>query len=358
MARESSVREVVGVVQSRSERSEGALTDDDQLLFTLGYHTDFSLLILGETGVGKTHLARRIHDGSARARGPFVVADCGAMTESLFEAELFGHRKGAFTGAVQSADGLVARAEGGTLLLDEIGNLPAPCQAKILRLIETRCYRPVGEATERVANVRVLAATNLDVDSAVAEGKMRSDLYYRLTSVRPVRVRALRERPAALRDLAVALLTARIRPDEDVCPLSLRVLDWICTQPWPGNVRQLKGIVEVALELARVRWAAEPSAPNELMPQDFLRAAGAPPPAREHPHLVSSEAPDRRLSPGEAGHRAWVVSILESVNYNQSRASEIAGVSRRTMINWIERYNLPRPRAVDEAPRSRRRASA
>jgi two-component system response regulator AtoC len=344
--------------------SDRALTDDDQFLFTIGHHSDLSLLILGESGVGKSHLAKLIHDGSPRTKGPFVVADCGAMTESLFESELFGHRRGAFTGAVQASEGLVARAEGGTLFLDEIGNLPLTCQAKILRLLEERRYRPVGESNERVANVRVIAATNLNVEEALAQGTMRSDLYYRLTPARAIRVRPLRERPASLRELAGLLVTARCRRGEHVEPLDEQVLDWTAAQAWPGNVRQLKGVVEVALELARVRWMAEgEGGAKRVLLQDFLRASGIPPvrPVEAPRALVASpvrvgEAAAGRPVPGEARHRAWVVEILESVKHNQSRAAAIAGVSRRTMINWIERYDLPRPRATnDEAPASRRR---
>jgi transcriptional regulator with PAS, ATPase and Fis domain len=345
--------------------SDRALTDDDQFLFTIGHHSDLSLLILGESGVGKSHLAKLIHEGSPRAKGPFVVADCGAMTESLFESELFGHRRGAFTGAVQSSEGLVARAEGGTLFLDEIGNLPLTCQAKILRLLEERKYRPVGESSERTANVRVIAATNLDVEAALAQGTMRSDLFYRLTPARPIRVRPLRERPASLRELAGLLVAARCRREDHLEPLDDQVLDWTAAQPWPGNVRQLKGVVEVALELARVRWMAEGEAcTKRVLLQDFLRASGIPPVRPVEGVRASQAAPvpvrvveaAGRPMPGEARHRAWVVEILESVKHNQSRAAAIAGVSRRTMINWIERYDLPRPRATnDEAPASRRR---
>jgi transcriptional regulator with PAS, ATPase and Fis domain len=352
-------REITSVEHAGLAASERALTDDDQFLFTIGHHSDLSLLILGESGVGKSHLARLVHDGSPRTKGPFVVADCGTMTEALFESELFGHRRGAFTGAVQSAEGLVARAEGGTLFLDEIGNLPLTCQAKLLRLLEERRYRPVGESAERHANVRVLAATNLDVEAAVAQGTLRSDLYFRLTPARPVRVRPLRERRAALRELVEQLVAARSRRDERVQQLDEQVLGWVTSQPWPGNVRQLKGVVEVALELARVRWMAEGSgAAKRLLLQDFLRAAGVPavrPIESMQPPPIITE-PSTRPAPGDARHRAWVVGILEGVNYNQSRAAALAGVSRRTMINWIERYALPRPRATNEfAPASRRR---
>lgn len=332
-----------------SDISERALTDDDHFLFTLGHHSDLPLLILGESGVGKSHLANLIHEGSARRRGPFVVADCGAMTESLFEAELFGHRRGAFTGAVQSADGLVARAAGGTLFLDEIGNLPLSSQAKILRLLEAKRYRPVGDATERVADVRVLAATNIDVEAAMAGGTFRSDLYYRLAAVRPVRVRSLRERPHALRDLAAELTLARVRPGEVLAPVSAEILDWVEQQPWPGNVRQLKGTIEVAVELARVRWAAGgDSSPRVLTLPDFLRATGALPKSAERrgdPLAVTTSA-SAPPTVGDERHRDWVVELLAASEQNQSRAARLARVSRRTIVNWIERYDLPRPRVA------------
>jgi transcriptional regulator with GAF, ATPase, and Fis domain len=327
--------------------SDRDLTDDDDLLFTLGEQSDLPLLILGESGVGKSHLAKLVHDRSLRRRRPFIVADCGAMAESLFEAELFGHRRGAFTGAIQSADGLVARASGGTLFLDEIGNLPLSSQAKILRLIDAGRYRPVGDSTERVADVRVLAATNTDVERAVKCGTFRNDLYYRLAAARPMRVRPLRERPRALRELALGLACACVRPGERFEPLSSEVLDWIARQPWPGNVRQLKGRIEVAVELARVRWrAAGDSLPKALTLPDFLRAAGGVT-SIVVPCCDPLEASGDVSSPpivGSEMHREWVVALLASTHQNQSQAAQMARVSRRTIVNWIERYDLPRPR--------------
>ncbi len=341
------------------EGGPSALTDDDQLLFTLGYYTDFPLLILGETGVGKSHLARLIHEGSSRRAAPFVVADCGVMTESLFEAELFGHRKGAFTGAVHSSDGLVTRAEGGTLFLDEIGNLPRASQTKLLRLIEAKVFRTVGDSTERAANVRIIAATNLDVERAMRQGSMREDLYYRLTTVEPVRVRPLRERRGAIPVLAEAFVCARAAAGKVDVTIDKGALGWAACQSWPGNVRQLKGAIEVAFELAAVRrLGCEREGAHNILVQDLVRAAGARASEASHHspevseesepvssgHLRDPESANERPQPNDPSHREWVVALIQRAGRNQSRAANLAGVSRRTMINWIERYGLPRPR--------------
>ena len=347
--RSDTTRTVRGV----SALGKTALTDDDQLLFTLGHFTDFPLLILGETGVGKTHLAKRIHEDSRRSAGPFVVADCGAMTESLFEAELFGHRKGAFTGAVQSNDGLVSLAEGGTLFLDEVGNLPLVSQAKLLRLLEAKTYRAVGDSRERTANVRVIAATNLAPIEAVRAGRMREDLYYRLAIVEPIRIRALRERSGAVSELAVEFLRARSALADTHAALTDEATAWLALQLWPGNVRQLKGALDVAFELARVRWMGEPNGGcHAVQLQDLIRAVGLrsidddeAAPAESGPVAVFVlEGDESRPAPNDPMHRDWVIAIMERAGRNQSRAALLAGVSRRTVVNWIEKYGLPRPR--------------
>lgn len=351
------VRRATGYVEDGLGRCP--LTDDDQLLFTLGHHTDHSLLILGETGVGKTRLAKLIHDGSRRRHAPFVVVDCGAIAESLFEAELFGHRKGAFTGAVHTNGGLVARADSGTLFLDEVGNLPAAAQAKLLRLIEARSFRAVGESAERSADVRFIAATNIDVVAAVRSGRLREDLYYRLTVAEPVRIRPLRERPSAIRELADSFVSHLAAGANVKGALGDRAFEWLEAQSWPGNVRQLKGVVEVAFELARVRWLGSPQSERVVIQvQDLVRVLGdraSSPSEFLTPVADTSSSSDRvsgvdrsetvpRPSPHDPTHRDWVVSVIERAGRNQSRAAILAGVSRRTMINWIERYGLPRPR--------------
>ena len=365
----NSQRRTSCVVSCLQAQEQTPLTDDDQLLFTMGFHTEFELLILGETGVGKTHLARLIHDGSARYGGPFVVADCGAMTESLFESELFGHRKGAFTGAVQANEGLVSLAHGGTLFLDEIGNLPSTCQAKLLRLIEAKAYRSLGEGRERRANVRIIAATNADLATKTGGGRMRDDLYYRLTTVSPIRVRPLRERRGAIRELAEAFVRERCAAVGLQATLTDDAVAWAAGQGWPGNVRQLKGAIGVAFELARVRWASQATgALRVLQVQDLARAVG--PRRRPMAELTAvvgngvagaefatgGPGPDRASGGGEPrpalglpAHRAWVVGLLHRADQNQSRAAVFAGVSRRTLVNWIELHGLPRPRVGEAA---------
>ena len=209
--------------------------------------TDTSVLLLGETGTGKEMVARMIHESSTRAAAPFVAVDCSGLTETLFESELFGHEKGAFTGATQRKIGLVEAASGGTLFLDEVGDIPLGQQVKLLRLIENNSYRRVGGVMPLRADFRLVAATHRDLRKMVREGSFRSDLYYRISAY-PVDVPALRERRDDVLLLAESLL-ARLRPGRayELSPAARRAL---LAYDYPGNVRELRNIVERASLLA------------------------------------------------------------------------------------------------------------
>ena len=200
-----------------------------------------SVLLLGESGTGKELVARAVHAASPRAQAPLVVVDCASLPESLFENELFGHERGAFTGATANSVGLVESASGGTLFLDEVGDIPLPVQVKLLRLLESGTYRRVGSTELRHADIRVVAATHRDLAAMVAEGRFREDLYFRL-SVFPIHLPALRERHGDVALLAVALL-ARVAAERRLT-LSPRALALLDEQPFPGNVRELRNLLE------------------------------------------------------------------------------------------------------------------
>ena len=202
-----------------------------------------AVLLLGESGTGKELVARAVHDASARAGRPLVVVDCASLPETLFESELFGHEKGAFTGAVGARPGLVEAASGGTLFLDEVGDIPLPMQVKLLRLLESGTYRRVGSTELRRADLRIVSATHRDLAAWVADGRFRQDLFYRLSTF-PIRLPPLRERGEDIEPLAVALL-ARVAPGRALM-LTPQALARLRAYPFPGNVRELRNVLERA----------------------------------------------------------------------------------------------------------------
>ncbi len=209
--------------------------------------SEASVLLQGETGTGKELVARALHEGSARAQHPLVVVDCASLPETLFESELFGHERGAFTGAHAARAGLVEAASGGTLFLDEVGDIPLPIQVKLLRLLESGTYRRVGSTELRRADVRVVSATHRDLAAMVADGRFREDLYYRLATF-PIGLPPLRERPGDLALLVPALL-ARVAPGRPM-ELAPGALERLARHAFPGNVRELRNVLERALLLS------------------------------------------------------------------------------------------------------------
>ena len=223
---------------------EGVVAESEnmRLLFHQAYkvaQTNATVLLLGESGVGKEVVARYIHQFSGRSQAPFVTIDCGALPENLVESELFGHTKGAFTGAETTREGRFLQADGGTLFLDEIGELPLPLQPKLLRVLESGAFRPIGGDRDATVDVRVIAATNREVENEVKSGKFREDLYYRL-NVFPLAIPPLRERPEDVPALAASLL----KPwHKQLGPAAERLL---VSYSWPGNVRELRNVLERA----------------------------------------------------------------------------------------------------------------
>jgi DNA-binding NtrC family response regulator len=283
---------------------------------------DTTVLVQGETGTGKELVARAIHYASPRAERPFVAIDCAALPETLFESELFGHERGAFTGAVQSRRGLLETADGSTCFFDEIGELSLGLQAKLLRVIQERTLRRVGSNEPIAVNLRLIAATNRDLRKRVEDGTFREDLYYRLNGV-TITMPPLRERgadvPLLARDFMQRYAAAAGKTLEGFTPEALTLLS---SYRWPGNVRELEHAVERAVALAR----AAVIQPEDLPPE--IRADNTPPP----------ELPARRMTLDEV-KRWYVNAVLEDSGGNKVRAAELLGIDRRTLYRILERQD-------------------
>jgi DNA-binding NtrC family response regulator len=303
--------------------------------------TQLNVLILGETGAGKEVLASAIHRRSARAHGPFVALNCAALSESLLESELFGHERGAFTGAVEARPGLFEAAQRGTVFLDEVGDLPMPVQVKLLRVIEDRKVLRVGGRSPRSIDVRFVAATHRDVEAEVARGAFRQDLFFRLSGI-TLTIPPLRERVGEIAELARIFAASASRQIDRPEPpaLSPEALAMLERYPWPGNIRELRNVIERAVVL---------SARDTLLPGDLparVRAGGAAPvrPAEEPPRPLGADAMDRLRSEMNDLERQRIVQALEQCAGNQTQAAELLGMSRRKLVMKLEEHQLPRPR--------------
>jgi two-component system, NtrC family, response regulator AtoC len=317
--------------RARSERSESALpplTHGDPAMAAVVEaidkvaRTTASVLLLGETGTGKEVAARTIHDRSARAGGPFMALNCAAVTDTLLESELFGHEKGAFTGAADRRRGRIELAAGGTFFLDEIGELKLELQAKLLRVLQERRFERVGGTRTLDADVRWVAATNRDLGKEIAEGRFREDLYHRL-ALFPIRLPPLRERKGDLVPLARTLLAA-IAPRLGKSAIALtgeaerRLASW----SWPGNVRELGN----ALERAAILSEGAPIRGEHLLLDTVTSRAAAP-----------ASAGPRNLADIE---RDAIAEALASVGGSRRRAAEILGIGERTLYDKLKRYQL------------------
>jgi DNA-binding NtrC family response regulator len=307
------------------------------------------VLLLGETGVGKEVAARALHAGSARASGPFVAINCAALPESLLEAELFGHEKGAFTGAVQARPGLFESADGGSLFLDEVGELSRGTQAKLLRVLEDRKVTRIGGRAPRTFDVRFISATHRDLEAAAEHGEFRSDLYFRLAGL-IASIPPLRDRAAEIAPLARLFLERSCsqleRPALELAPETVTLLE---RYRWPGNVRELRNAMERAAVLVRgFRVCPEHLPPRVVATTNAntqLQVATTPP-ATAPPLAPSTSLDEVARLRGDLYdlERARVVETLERCAGNQTRAAEQLGISRRTLLKRLDEYNLPRPR--------------
>ena len=295
-----------------------------------------TVLVTGESGTGKELVARLVHDLSGRAQAPFVAINCGAIPEALLESELFGHARGAFTGASEDRLGLFEEADGGTLFLDEIGELPQPLQVKLLRALQEGEIRRVGDNVARPVNVRVVAATSRDLEAEVTAGSFRADLFYRINVVR-LHMPPLRERVEDIPDLVghfIARFNARLGLDiGGASPSCMRLL---MAYSWPGNVRELENVIERAMVMADGRTVDADQLPPHVRSTEGARPAiGAGP-------LVAPEG-DTGLSVKrgtEALERALIQRALEQTGGNRTRAARLLELSHRALLYKIREYGL------------------
>jgi len=290
--------------------------------------------ICGESGTGKELAARMIHETGARREGPFVAVNCGAIPTELMESELFGHKRGSFTGAVADKKGLVQSAEGGTLFLDEVGDLPLHMQVKLLRVVQEKTVRPIGEPREESVDVRILSATHKNLGDLVAQGLFREDLFYRINVIE-LRVPALRERSDDIPEIAEAILTRLARRMNAATPeLSAESVQTLQAYRYPGNVRELENVLERALTL---------STAGSITPEHIRLRTGALPAAAEPPAHVGPSAAEGGAALGtqlESIERDAIVKALEKTRYNKTAAAKLLGMSFRALRYRIKKLGI------------------
>jgi DNA-binding NtrC family response regulator len=297
------------------------------------------VLVTGETGVGKELVAERVHALSSRASRPLVRVNCAAFSETLLASELFGHERGAFTGADRAKPGLLETADGGTLLLDEVGELPPSIQPKLLRVLEDKVVIRVGALKGRPVDVRFVAATNRDLESDVAAGRFRSDLYFRLNGFH-LHLPPLRERADEIPEIARGLLerAAREAGLPSTPPFASEALDALVRYGWPGNVRELRNVIDRAVLLC-----ASGAITLEHLPLEKMRHVVVPGPTS--PPLPEAPAPTDPLQAAfDARERQRVTEALAQCGGNQTRAARMLGISRGTLMARIQAFGLTRPR--------------
>ena len=317
--------------------------------------SDATVMITGETGTGKEVFARFVHESSSRSKRPFVAVNCAAIPEALLESELFGHVKGAFTGAISARKGRVAMAEGGTLFLDEIGELPLPLQVKLLRVLQERSYEAVGAAESVSANFRLIAATNRDLKTEVAEGRFRRDLYYRLM-VCPLELPALRARPQDVQPLFEHFWNVR----GQTRPIEPAVFSILAAYPWPGNVRELENLVErlvVTIEgpartladlPADLRPSSTTALPANVFAIDDSLGLGLMP--RPTPPPASLDFPVDLPALLRGLEEAYITAALTKTSGNRKAAADMLGLQRTTLVEKLRRKNQQIPPMVDAMP--------
>jgi formate hydrogenlyase transcriptional activator len=332
----------------RSEHNFGEIVgNDSKLRETLRLveqvaATDSTVLVLGETGTGKELIARAIHDASPRKNRPLVKVNCGAISAGLVESELFGHVKGAFTGAIANRDGRFKLADGGTIFLDEVGELPLDTQVKLLRVLQEQEFEPIGSSKSIRVNVRVVAATNRDLEEQVREGKFRADLFYRLNVV-PLRVPPLRERASDL-PLLVTFLVQKCakKLGKRITQVSEEVMRRLASYPWPGNIRELQNVVERAVIL---------SPGPSLMLAEELRANPAPPVHGATAKSLSIDITPVSRSAGSLDEveRRHIESVLQQTNWmieGGRGAAKILNLNPSTLRSRMQKLGIKRPTRI------------
>ncbi|HEY7372863.1 MAG TPA: sigma-54 dependent transcriptional regulator [Polyangia bacterium] len=289
--------------------------------------TEASVLVTGESGTGKELVARALHDRGRRSGGPFVAVNCGAMPESLLESELFGHVRGSFTDARAGRTGLLLRATGGTLFLDEICEAPPALQTKLLRALEERKVRPVGGDDERPFDVRLVCATNRDLEAEIEEHRFRADLFYRINVIR-IDLPPLRARGDDVLLLAQRMVKQSAGASEkNVVGIAAAAAEKLLAYSWPGNVRELRNCVERAVALTRFAEITVADLPESI--QNYQRT-----------RMVLDLDDPGALPPLEEVERRYILRVLEAVNGHRTRAAEVLGLDRKTLYRKLERYGI------------------
>lgn len=332
--RRSTVEETAATLRGPRLLGDSAVMQQLREMISRVARSQAPVHIFGESGTGKELVARMIHESGARREGPFVAVNCGAIPTELMESELFGHKRGSFTGAVADKQGLVQSAEGGTLFLDEVADLPLHMQVKLLRVVQEKTLRPIGEAREQPVDVRILSATHRNLADLVAQALFREDLFYRINVIE-LRVPALRERSSDIGELAEAILERLARRTNIAAPvLSADALSALESYAFPGNVRELENVLERALTLStggvitpdqiRVRISARTSIDEQ-------------PTGPAAPSLPPNTALENQL---ESIEREAIVRALEKTRYNKTAAAKLLGMSFRALRYRIKKLGI------------------
>ena len=288
--------------------------------------SEATVLVAGESGTGKEVVAHAIHKRSRRDNGPFIAINCAAVPEALLESELFGHARGAFTDAKEAHAGLFVQANGGTLFLDEIGDMPLGLQPKLLRVLQERAVRPLGGKAEVPVDVRIVAATNRDLESAIEEGRFREDLYYRVNVVQ-IHLPPLRARGPDILPLALHFIRGFAEQSKkNVTGLSKEVAGKLVSYAWPGNVRELQNSMEHAVALTRLEEICVDDLPEKIRDYRFS-------------HVVVAGNDPTELVPLEEVERRYILRVLEAVAGNKTAAARVLGLERKTLYRKLERYD-------------------
>lgn len=287
--------------------------------------TEMSVIIQGESGTGKEHVARTIHKMSKRSKAPFIAIDCGALSDELASSELFGHVKGAFTGALQDKKGQFEAANGGTLFLDEVGNLSYGVQVKLLRAVQERVIQPLGSVKQQKVDVRIITATNDDLQNSVKNGTFREDLYHRLNEFK-IKVPAFRDRGEDLETFIKHFIAiANQELDKNVKGLSPEVMTIFRKYDWPGNLRELRNVIKRSVLLT-----SEGLISKQMLPDDMVEALTQQTKRKDSDLKAMNESNEREL----------IIKVLQEVKYNKSKAAARLNIDRKTLYLKLAKYNI------------------